>query len=208
MKESFIFQSRRNDVGEYGTLDKTPENIIFMELLIKKSLGHLVRLYKSKIRKDPRSLTLSRWLKDEGESSLRLSYLLTETSIVFDIGGYRGTWSEGIINLYNPYVYIFEPIPQYYSEIVEKFRLNHKVQVYNFGLSDKNVDAKMALLLDASTIYKKGKQYINIKLRDINEFIGEAGIERIDLIKINIEGGEYPLLDRLINSRIGRYPIY
>ena len=39
-----------------------------------------------------------------------------------------------------------------------------------------------------------------IKLLDIVQFITEKGIQRIDLMKINIEGEEFNLLPRLLDS--------
>ena len=36
-----------------------------------------------------------------------------------------------------------------------------------------------------------------IELRDIDQVLSSLSIDRIDLIKINIEGGEYELIDRL-----------
>lgn len=39
-----------------------------------------------------------------------------------------------------------------------------------------------------------------IEIIDAKEWIREHRIARIDLIKINIEGGEYELLDRLIET--------
>ena len=38
------------------------------------------------------------------------------------------------------------------------------------------------------------------KIRDVVEFIKEHSISKIDLLKMNIEGGEYELLDRLITT--------
>jgi len=169
---------------------------------IKKTLGHLMQYYKIKIRRHSLAITHSQWVKDKGDSVLRLSYPLAEDSIVFDVGGYLGAWSEKIINLYNPYVCIFEPVPKYYSEIFEKLGSNPKVSIYDFGLSDRNANTKIALLANASSVYKNSKQYINIKIRDIKNFLKEKKVARIDLIKINIEGGEYSLLERIIDSQI------
>jgi FkbM family methyltransferase len=151
---------------------------------------------------DPVSGAVYRWFNDCGDATLRLNYPLTENSIVFDIGGYKGEWAEKIIKLYNPYIYIFEPIPEYYLEIFKKLGANPKVSIYNFGLSDKNEKASISLLSNSSSIYKKGKNCINIRLQDISNFIKKANISRIDLMKINIEGGEYSLLERMINVKI------
>jgi Methyltransferase FkbM domain len=41
-----------------------------------------------------------------------------------------------------------------------------------------------------------------VAMRDISSFVSEEGITRIDLIKINIEGGEYHLLPRMIETGV------
>jgi len=47
-----------------------------------------------------------------------------------------------------------------------------------------------------------GKDKVEIELRDIKKVIEDLGLESIDLFKVNIEGGEYPLLDRMIETSI------
>jgi FkbM family methyltransferase len=148
------------------------------------------------------ALSVQKWFKDSGDSTLRLEYSLNQQSTVFDVGGYKGAWSEKIIQKYNPYIYIFEPIPQFYAEIREKFKNNPKVLVYNFGLYDKNKSDKISLNGDGSSLYGKSREEIEIDLIDIQDFIRKKNIQRIDLIKINIEGAEYPLLRRMIDQGI------
>lgn len=169
---------------------------------IRKFLSSLLRFYRLRILKDPFTIAVTQWFKDEGNSNLRFDYPLTEDSIVFDVGGYIGEWSQKIIELYNPHVYIFEPVPEYYSKIIRKLGSNPKVSIYNFGLSNKTAEAKIALLNNGSSVYKKGNNYITIELKDISEFLKEINISKIDLIKINIEGEEYALLNRMISTSI------
>lgn len=165
-------------------------------------LNYLLQFYKLKIIKDPFAITANQWFKDNGDSNLRLDYPLNKNSVVFDVGGYMGEWSENIVNLYNPHMYIFEPVPIYYSKILHKLNSDSKISVYNFGLSDKNQSAKIALINDASSVYKNNNAQINIYLKDIYDFLKENDISKIDLIKINIEGGEYTLLKRMIDKKI------
>jgi hypothetical protein len=56
----------------------------------------------------------------------------------------------------------------------------------------------MLLAGDSSTIYMAGEMQATVQLRDIQTVVQELGITRIDLIKINIEGGEYKLLRRML----------
>jgi len=162
-------------------------------------------IYKVYVEKDQFYVSHRKWVKDKAEKTLRLNYDLNENSLVFDLGGYQGRWSNDIYNKYKCNIVIFEPVSMFYENIKERFQNMKKIQVFNFGLSNKDKNEKIFLRKDASTISteipKAGKlHYEWIKLVDIVSFLQEKKIEKIDLMKINIEGGEYDLLNRLIDS--------
>jgi hypothetical protein len=58
----------------------------------------------------------------------------------------------------------------------------------------------LSILDDSSSIFKMGNKIVPIKLLKASEFIEMHLISKIELMKINIEGGEYELLDHLIDS--------
>ena len=62
-----------------------------------------------------------------------LDYPLNEGSTVFDIGGYRGTWTADIVAKYNPTVYLFEPTFEYYEECKKRFKDSPFVSVRQKG---------------------------------------------------------------------------
>ena len=148
------------------------------------------------------SATVQHWFRDKGDSTLRLNYPLNENSVVFDLGGYMGDWSQKIAAIYSPYIYIFEPVPKYYSLIVDKFKHNPKISVFSFGLFGATKTEMLALEKDGSSIYGSSGDVIEISLVDAYEFLAEHDIKEIDLMKINIEGAEYPLLKRMIQKGI------
>jgi hypothetical protein len=53
---------------------------------------------------------------------------------------------------------------------------------------------------DGSSVFGKSANKEIIKFTDISSFIRDENILKIDLMKINIEGGEYELLSRLIET--------
>ena len=143
---------------------------------------------------------LSKWYRENGEDSLRFNYPLTSGSTVFDIGGYRGNFVREIVARYDPRVYVFEPVPQFFEQLVAELETNPKVKVCDYGLSDVDSISQMALADEASTIYMAGGAQTMVRLRDIQSVVRELGISEIDLIKINIEGGEYKLLRRMLET--------
>ncbi len=167
----------------------------------QKILNYVYRLY---ITKDPLIVSHRKWVKDKADH-LILDYNLSENSIVFDLGGYQGNWTNDIYNKYRCNIIVFEPVLSFYKNIKKRFEFNDKIKIYNCGLSNTNKNTKIFLNKDASTVFDEGKQGKNlgfeiITLVDIIDVIKKHNIQKIDLMKINIEGGEYEVLPRLIDS--------
>jgi FkbM family methyltransferase len=141
---------------------------------------------------------VAKWYREGGEKTLRFDYPLTSESTVFDIGGYRGYFVREIVARYDPHVYVFEPIPEFFEQLVKEFGANPKAKICNYGLSDGDSSSQMLLAGESSSIYLAGEKQATVQLRDIEMVVQELGITRIDLIKINIEGGEYKLLPRML----------
>ena len=170
--------------------------------MFSKVVNRVSYLMKAYVLHDPAAVAVRQWFKDNADATLRLDYPLTEQSIVFDVGGYRGEWASRISERYNPYIFVFEPVPAYFAVIKEKLDRNTKIRVHNYGLSDKTETQRISILGDASSTFRQDGDRITINLRDIWAYINEEEIQKIDLIKINIEGGEYPLLDRMLQQGI------
>ena len=145
----------------------------------------------------------NRWVTDRGDDTHRVLYDLHEHSIVFDLGGYRGEWSEKIYNKYGCHLYIFEPIPQYCQLIVNKFNGVQSVEAICAAASNQTTDSQIHLSDDSSSMFGVGGgQLLHIHTIDIVEFIQSKNIPSIDLMKINIEGGEYDVMEHLIKNNL------
>lgn len=152
--------------------------------------------------KDIFTESVKKWFDDKGDIYHRINYPeLNSDSVVFDVGGYLGTFTESIYTRYGSNIFLFEPVDEFYKACDFKFSHVPKIKTYRFGLSSKNVDCKIYLSGDASSIshIANAKPEI-IQLRDILRVIEELNINTIDLIKINIEGEEYNLLEGLISN--------
>jgi FkbM family methyltransferase len=130
-----------------------------------------------------------------------MKFDVPDNAVIFDIGGYKGDWVRIAIDNYeNPTIYVFEPVKKFYDEIVERWKDQPNVKVYNFGLSDKNREEEISIEGDSSSVFKKTGNLETIKLRDIREFLFEEEIFQVHLAKINIEGEEYRLMEYLIST--------
>jgi len=135
-----------------------------------------------------------------GGEELRYNYDLNADSVVFDLGGYDGQFASDFYSRYLCHIYVFEVYELYAKAISNRFRKNPKINAYPFGLAEKDMEIEMSIDTVASSAFKKSKQMVRAQLREANTFFDTEKISKIDLMKINIEGGEYDLLEHLINS--------
>lgn len=168
-------------------------------MMLYSKVNNRVRYYyRQYILRDPFTCAHAKWVRDRGDETLRVTYPLSSDSVVFDIGGYLGDWCNEITKKYDCHVYVFEPVPEYYGKIVSRFSNNPKVKVFNFGLGNRDESLNITLLNDGTSTYKSEGVTIPIQLKDIVAFSSKQGINRIDLLKVNIEGGEYVLLRQML----------
>jgi FkbM family methyltransferase len=155
-----------------------------------KTAGKLLTL-------DAKTLAVVKWRLHRGDDTLRLDYPLGPDSIVFDVGGYRGEWSRRIAERFHCHIHVFEPVSEYCRQIAEQLGGDPKVVINEAGLAESTRRQMISLDEAASSVVKIETTGREIQLLDIDAYVKERGISRIDLIKINIEGGEYPLLARM-----------
>lgn len=162
--------------------------------------GNLI--YRRHILRDKSLLEFSRWFDDKGDQTLRLDYPLKPVSVVFDVGGYQGDFAADIFERYGCNVFLFEPVPEFYQQCVERFRGNGQIICLNYGLSlnDGWFDINFDKNSSSFTLYKNNSHLVRVRTRAIVQCIRELGVEHIDLMKINIEGGEFDVVPALIES--------
>jgi FkbM family methyltransferase len=158
------------------------------------------KLDKSLIKESMRVQNARRWFQDEGDKTLRLNYQLDTNSLVFDVGGYEGQWASDIFAKYCCTIHVFEPILEFADNIEKRFIQNPKIIIYRVGLANRDQTVQIHFDHNQSSMYTSGTDVREAKLISAKQFIDTEGIERIDLMKINIEGGEYDLLDHLIDT--------
>ncbi len=163
-------------------------------------LGTYCHHLSGKIYRSPQQRMVNQWSEDRGDETLRLNYDLDENSMVFDLGGYEGQWASDIFSRYCSTIHIFEPVLEFAKRTEQEFRGNKKIFVHNFGLANKNRAAKISVNGTSSSLYKQGNEVTPGRFVKAIEFMHENKIKKIDLAKINIEGGEYDLLEHLIET--------
>jgi FkbM family methyltransferase len=170
-------------------------------MIIKRGINYLKRLYRHHF--DVNSMQIDAWWKDKGDLTHRVDYPLTGDSVVFDVGGYKGEWAHLIYEKYKCHIKIFEPHPGHYKIIKERFGADPKIEIFNFGLGAVTRNISLTDSSDGSSIVNNNNSStIEIKIVSINDFLKTHQLNKVDLIKINIEGAEYELLEHILESGI------
>ena len=152
----------------------------------------------------PLELMVKKWHADGGDYEFRFNYDLNDQSIVLDLGGYEGQWASDLFARYRCLIYVFEPVSSFANRISKRFAKNEKIQVFQYGLGEVSRSEEICIAGDGSSMFRKSQNKETIEIVDINGWIENNlnNDKSIDLMKINVEGGEYELLDRLIETHL------
>jgi FkbM family methyltransferase len=143
----------------------------------------------------------TKWFADKGDKTHRLNYTLTKNSIVFDVGGLEGTFVESIHQKFGCKVYVFEPVPAYFQGIVDRFSTNPNITVINKAIAHKGGEMALCVDGDKSGFFGKGSM-TQVDCLTLDKAMSELHVQQIDLLKLNIEGAEYDVLDHMIKNKI------
>lgn len=139
-----------------------------------------------------------RWIQDRGDYTHNITYDLNEESIIMDLGGYTGEWANQMIEKYNPNIYILEPVPIFYDEMVKKFSNNNKIHLMNVGVGLEDKNGFIFTNGDATSCNLTIGESIEVRFNKIETILNKFELKEIDLIQINIEGDEYSLLENML----------
>jgi FkbM family methyltransferase len=149
---------------------------------------------------------ITKWFRDNGDYTHNINYDLTENSIIMDLGGYTGVWAQQMIEKYNPNVYILEPVTNFYEGMVARFSNNDKVRLMNVGVGLEDKDGLIFMSGDGTSSNLINGESINVRFNTIDTVLEKWNLNEVDLIQINIEGDEYPLLEHmLLNGSINKF---
>lgn len=134
------------------------------------------------------------WRKQNGDNTYRINYELNNESVVVDLGARHGNWCNLIRNRYNSKIYCFEVFPQFCNELK-----NQNYTTFCVAVSDKKEKVTLGISESEASLFFTESTFESdsIEATEIFDLIEE---ESIDLIKINVEGAEYPILKNLIQS--------
>lgn len=137
-----------------------------------------------------------------GRAGCLVNYPLKTGAVVYELGGFTGEFSGHILNKFGDSVelHVFEPIDAYFEKLSSRFGKRETVHLHQYGCGGGNSRQKFALSGEGTSLYRESEESEEVEIRDIIEILADLGHETIDLLSVNIEGGEYELFERLIEK--------
>jgi FkbM family methyltransferase len=119
---------------------------------------------------------------------IRYEYDLQSTSVVIDLGAYQGEWANEIHAKYGCHIIAVEP-----TEYIRDYKNG---QIINKAAGTHNGKMSFGGRCYYSSIFEAGDH--EYECFDVNELIESC--TEIDLLKVNIEGAEYDVLQHIIGA--------
>ena len=128
--------------------------------------------------------------------------------VLYDLGANVGTFTQYFLNKNIKHVYSFEPTPNLVKNLQQSFGSNSKVTIFDKAISPITslLDFNIFPYSVANTLTNRylDSKTDNIKVQGINleEFVLEHNLLSPTIIKMDIEGSEYEVLDNLSDNFI------
>ena len=133
--------------------------------------------------------------------------------VIFDVGAFNGETVIGYSKVFpNAKIFAFEPFPSSFIELQHNTSGVNNLRCENFGLTDLegpqcfnvNQAAPTNSLLPVSENAKKNwsanrspasKNTLECQFTTLDAYVNKSGIDRIDLLKIDVQGAEFKVLN-------------
>jgi len=124
-----------------------------------------------------------------------LSDFLNNESVVFDLGANEGEFSDYIAKNFGCSVFAVEPIPA----LFKKIETNNLIKKFQYCINGDGRECELYLEPEkCATAYKvKSGKKIKAEGKTLKQFLDEAEVSHIDLLKIDIEGAEVELFESI-----------
>lgn len=151
-----------------------------------------------------------KWYGNEYGGFYVADILLDKDSIIYSVGiGEDISFDKAINSKYGCKVFMFDPTPKS-IKWVSNLNLNNQFVFHEYGLYNETCQKTFYLPKKSEHISGSLVQNLNVNSNDsflvnlltIEDISKIYGHSKIDVLKIDIEGAEYDVLDSILNSKL------
>lgn len=142
---------------------------------------------------------IERYRRDGYDDLITKNLGLDAASVVLDFGGYVGNYTATISDRYQSQIHVFEPVPEFFTMLQARFKNQTNITLHEYGIADVDDVRTFGVSADGTGAFAEGAG-ASVSFRSA-DYLAEAVPPLIDLLAVNIEGGEYELIPAL--DRVG-----
>src|SRR6266550_2861683 len=156
-------------------------------------------------RKKRASGTIAAFLRAGGNVMLWSDLPVSADTLVVDAGGFDGSWSKEVLIRYGCRALIFEPVPDYARHLRNVFGRNNRVEVVQGALFGRDGEGTMGVAAYSSSLFlRTAARTVTVPLLDVARVFRERDLTDVACLSLNVEGSEYDILDRLVETGLMR----
>jgi FkbM family methyltransferase len=137
-----------------------------------------------------------------------LPALLDCGSLVVDLGANHGEFAHGVIQRFGCHVYAAEPL----RSLQEKIEPSPYLKLFRvaIGAKDGTVQLRIFRSRDASVLGSREQKDVleaeeEVEVVSLGTFLSRAGLQRVDLMKVDIEGAELAMFESASETDLARF---
>lgn len=131
---------------------------------------------------------------------------IPEGGVFVDVGAHIGRYTIPIGKSLDGkgLVVAVEPEPGNYATLLENLKLNRLSNVLALNLAawseNGELDLHLAERMGQHSLKGQGNRCIKVPARPLGEVLAEHGVDRVDLVKVDVEGAEVEVLEGMRNT--------
>lgn len=183
-----------------------------MNEMIKSKIRRLIKLLTGQVSHLTRTVNVTKkWYGNNYGGFYVCPEFLNENSIIYSMGiGEDISFDTAVIENHNCHVFGFDPTPKSINWINQHHRLPSKFNFFEYGIADisglidfylpKNTEHVSGSFVKQDNINDKRK--ILVEMKSLDDIVSTLGHKQIDILKMDIEGAEYNVIDSLLKSKV------